>query len=157
MNNDYRRQIQETDKEHFLHPWTHISHRSRSKARCPCHRARDATSLISKDANTSMRSAGFGAPISASAARKWRRPPPTFQSQDIGCLMGEFQPNQRTLENHPFAFVLLREVAQQARVDDPKHHLQRHSGHAHRFIRRQQLLFGCHRHIISSNAKHMQL
>ena len=54
--------------------------------------------------------------------------------------MGEFQPNQRTLENHPFAFVLLREVAQQARVDDPKHHLQRHSGHAHRFIRRQQLL-----------------
>ena len=25
MNNDYRRQIWETDKEHFLHPWTHFA------------------------------------------------------------------------------------------------------------------------------------
>ena len=25
MNNDYRRQIRETDKEHFLHPWTHFA------------------------------------------------------------------------------------------------------------------------------------
>ena len=51
--------------------------------------------------------------------------PPAFQGQDIGCLMCEFQPNQRTLENHPLAFALLREVAQQARVDDPTHRLQR--------------------------------
>ena len=54
-----------------------ILHRSRRKGRCPCHRARDATSLISKDTSTSMRSGGSGAPISALAAGKWRRPSPS--------------------------------------------------------------------------------